>query len=444
MSLFYYRPWAGAESSGHGGVSSILRPTDGLYYTRWGYSALLAITMLVGIVLNTIYLAGYWLFPRAMLEVPHTAIVSLAVRDLLVCLVVLPASLSWVVAGFVEFPGGDVWCKIAVFFDYYLLTVHPLLIIVLCLILYTRKVPPKLPATPQPPPHMVQSRMSARSGYASHRTASARPPSVSGSVQSGSRHQGFRKGFAKKDGSLNGSYAGSVTGSVSRGGRGQFSPGSQYSGHRSQRGPRASSPLAQLEEERYAESVDGELWELASMEYPGKNDGLDLDFDDDDMEPDEPRLREWLKYVVWGVWAVALGVGVPAVQQAQFDYKAPGCYFAHDSKLIVRARHSYIIQDPTVNLLVSSVIINYIVPGVFFIIMSVLLCTVRWTQDGKLNRFFKMTVGLCVMFLVARSPLDILQFIDIYHTAQGNNFVNVRPDQIGETLTEKVWTELTF
>ena len=48
---------------------------------------------------------------------------------------------------------------------------------------------------------------------------------------------------------------------------------------------------------RYAESVDGELWELASMEYPGKNEGdMDLEFEDEeDYVPDEPRLREWLK-----------------------------------------------------------------------------------------------------------------------------------------------------
>ena len=434
MSLFYYRPWAGADSSGHGGVSPVLTPVDSLYYTRWGYCALLAITMVVGIALNCLYLAGYWLFPRAMLEVPHTAIVSLAVRDLLVCLVVLPASLAWLGVGMVSWPGGEIWCKIAVFFDYYLLTLHPLLIILLCVILYSRKLPPKLPATPQPPQQLMQSRMSARSGYVSQRTPSVRPPSVSGSVQSGSRHQGFRKGFAKKDGgSMNGSYAGSVTGSVSRPGRSQFSPGSQYSGHRSQRGPRASSPLGQLEEERYAESVDGELWELASMEYPGKNDGLDLDFDDDDVEPDEPRLREWLKYVVWGMWLLALGVGVPAVQQAQHSNKPPGCYFAHDDKLIVRARHSYVVQDPTINLLISSVVINYFLPAVFFILVSILLCTVRWTQDGKLNRFFKMTVGLCVMFLVARSPIDIRQFIDIYHTSHGSTVTNVRPDQLGGT-----------
>ena len=241
---------------------------------------------------------------------------------------------------------------------------------------------------------------------------------MSGSVisASGGRHQGFRKGFAKKDGSVNGSYAGSVSG--------QFSP------NRSHRGPRASSPLGHLEEE----SVDGELWELASMEYPGKNDGdLDLDFDDDDVEPDEPRLREWLKYCVWAVWLVAFGFGVPAVQQAKYSAEiAPGCYLVADDQLIARAKHSYFIQDPTINLLISSVFINYMIPAAFLIIVSILLCTVRWTQDGKLNRFFKMTIGLCVMFLATRSPIDILQFIDILHTSKGSTITNKRPDQLGE------------
>ena len=43
------------------------------------------------------------------------------------------------------------------------------------------------------------------------------------------------------------------------------------------------------------------------MEYPGKQDGdLDLDLeDDDDYAPDEPRLREWLKWVVMSLWLVS-------------------------------------------------------------------------------------------------------------------------------------------
>ena len=99
MSLFYFRPWAGAEQRGPGSVNLFLTPENPLFYTRWGYTALLGITMLAGIVLNIIYLLGYWICPRAMLEVPHVAIVSLAIRDLLVCLIVIPASMDWLVAG---------------------------------------------------------------------------------------------------------------------------------------------------------------------------------------------------------------------------------------------------------------------------------------------------------------------------------------------------------
>ena len=55
--------------------------------------------MAFGIILNCIYLAGYWVCPRAMLEVPHVAIVSLAIRDILICLLVIPASIDWLVAG---------------------------------------------------------------------------------------------------------------------------------------------------------------------------------------------------------------------------------------------------------------------------------------------------------------------------------------------------------
>ena len=118
--------------------------------------------------------------------------------------------------GLTSWPGGEMWCKTAVFFDYYLATLHPLFIIMLCIILYTRKLPPKQDLV-MPPAPVMHSRMSARSGY-TQRTGSQRPPSVAGSVQSASRHDGtFRKGFSKREGSVNGSTAGSVSGSVSRG-----------------------------------------------------------------------------------------------------------------------------------------------------------------------------------------------------------------------------------
>jgi hypothetical protein len=71
-------------------------------------------------------------------------------------------------------------------------------------------------------------------------------------------------------------------------------------------------------EEDYVDHEEGELWELASMEYPGKADGLDLQGEDEeDFDPDEPRLREWLKYIVCLCWMAALGLGLPAAFQAQ-------------------------------------------------------------------------------------------------------------------------------
>ena len=161
----------------------------------------------------------------------------------MVCLFVLPASLDWLLAGLTSWPGGEIWCQVpfssscpkmsnciqqqnlfisffqtAVFFDYYLNFLLPLFILMLCIILYTRKLPPKLPSeaegtpyqTPAPP---IDSRLSSRSGYTrqtpyrqtdiSQVAHSVRAPSVrAASVLSGSsgRHGGqgdFRKGFSK-------------------------------------------------------------------------------------------------------------------------------------------------------------------------------------------------------------------------------------------------------
>lgn len=438
MSLFFYRAWAGVDHRGPGAVSSILRPGDPLFYTRWGYAALLGVTMLAGIVMNTVYLLGYWVCPRAMLEVPHVALVSLAIRDLLVCLFVMPAAIDWLVAGLTSWSGGAGWCKTAVFFDYYLNTVYPLLVIMLCVILYTRKLPPKPPSSRESVRHHGSSRMSHRSGYPHHnQTPSVRAPSVAGSVQSNrsGRHEGFRKGFSKAP-SVAGSQRGpgSVSGSISG-----HHMSSRQSHYQHQHGPRSSSPLGLVHEED-AGSIDGELWELASMEYPGKND-LDLEFEDVDGDDNEPRLREWLKYIVHLVWVVGLGIGAPAAMLAQADPKPPGCYLAQDTILIAKSRNSYILQDPTMNLLIASVTVNYIVPSVMMIMASILLCTTRWTQDGKLNRFYKMCIALCVLFMATRSPIDILQFTEIINTTRGTTITNRRPDQLEHEIL-LVWAAL--
>ncbi len=53
--------------------------------------------------------------------------------------------LDWFIVGLSTWSGGDAWCATAIFFDFYLNALYPLLLITLCVILYTRKVPPVLP-----------------------------------------------------------------------------------------------------------------------------------------------------------------------------------------------------------------------------------------------------------------------------------------------------------
>jgi len=475
MALFFYRAWAGEQSENRGGVRLELTPDNPLYYTRYGYAALLGITLFGGLLLNGIYLLGYLVCPRALIQVPHAAIASLALRDLLVCLFVLPASLDWLLAGLTSWPGGEMWCQTAVFFDYYLNFLHPLFILMLCTILYTRKLPPKLPTegipyqTPAPP---IDSRLSSRSGYTrqtpyrptdiSQVATSVRAPSVVNSVRapsvlsgSSGRHGGqgdFRKGFSKAGGSTprshgsvsGGSFRGaavpSVSGSVTvsgsvvgRGrGRANFSPP-----------PQMNSTMMSANEEEFLDHEDGELWELASMEYPGKADGtMDLQEEDEDFDPDEPRLREWLKYLVALCWLLGLGIGLPAALSSEYAEKIPnGCFIKPDKALLARSRNNAISQDPVLNFFFATTAISYILPSLLMILMAILLRTTRWTQDGKLNRFYKLAIALCVLFIATKSPVEISSFIDLIHTNQLFAIVNKRPDELEREILF-IWVAL--
>merc|ERR1711892_149463 len=138
------------------------------------------------------------------------------------------------------------------------------------------------------------------------------------------------------------------------------------------------------------------------MEYPGRNE-LELGDDLEEEDPLEPRLREWLKYMVPLAWLVALGLGIPAAMLATSDNKPPGCYIAALPENIARSRHSYVVQDPALNLLLCSLSINFLLPSALLILLSILLCTTRWTKDGKLNRFYKLCIALSTMFMAARA-----------------------------------------
>ena len=155
------------------------------------------------------------------------------------CHAMVPGALAGCQVLFFQSSGNQFLIQTAVFFDYYLHFLHPLFILMLCTILYTRKLPPKLPTegipyqTPAPP---IDSRLSSRSGYTrqtpyrptdiSQVATSVRAPSVVNSVRapsvlsgSSGRHGGqgdFRKGFSKAGGSTPRSH-GSVAGGSFRG-----------------------------------------------------------------------------------------------------------------------------------------------------------------------------------------------------------------------------------
>lgn len=195
-------------------------------------------------------------------------------------------------------------------------------------------------------------------------------------------------------------------------------------------------------EEEYLDHEDGELWELASMEYPGKADGMDLQVDDDDFDPDEPRLREWMKYIVALCWLLGLGLGLPAAMQAQYNEKIPnGCFIKPDDGLLSQSRNHAFNRDPSINFLVANVVLTYIVPSIVMIVMAILLRTTRWTQDGKLNRFYKMAIALCIMFIASKSPVDIAAFQSILDTSDGFSVVNKRPDELEREILF-IWVAL--
>merc|ERR1712130_344319 len=89
----------------------------------------------------------------------------------------------------------------------------------------------------------------------------------------------------------------------------------------------------------------------------------------------------------------------------------------------------------------GSLVLNYVLPATLMVMLSILLCTTRWTKDGKLNRFYKLSIGLCVMFIAARSPVDIIQFKEVIHAVQGFSIVNRRPDELEHEIL-LVWASL--
>ena len=110
---------------------------DILRFHRWGYAALLGLTIVASLVLNLGFLLSF-VGSAGLRQQPHWAFLFLALRDLLVTLVLIPSAIDWLVTNFGMWSGGMVWCKAAGFLDFALAFEYPLLLLAIAFILYTR------------------------------------------------------------------------------------------------------------------------------------------------------------------------------------------------------------------------------------------------------------------------------------------------------------------
>ncbi len=239
--MFFYRAWAGNEDRY---PQSIVSGQDifssQFAYHRWGYAALLLLTLVASIILNTFFLASFVINSAQQKYMPHILFLLLAVRDLLVALILIPICVDWFIVNVGFFEGDEIFCKFTGFLDFFLAAEYPIILIVLAVILYTRKYPKleegnfdlpmdeynehpvAIPSHYSHESHNYRPPMRPQSNASSHRIQQyppSKPPSIIGSVNAG-----FTGGHRPPSviGSVNGGHVGhrapSVVGSV-QGGR---------------------------------------------------------------------------------------------------------------------------------------------------------------------------------------------------------------------------------
>ena len=233
--MFFYRAWAGNEDRY---PQSIVSGQDifssQFAYHRWGYAALLILTLLACVILNIFFLASFAINGSKQKFIPHILFLLLSVRDLLVAVILIPICIDWFIVNVGFFEGDEILCKFAGFLEFFLAAEYPIILIVLSVILYTRKYPkleeanfdlPMDEYNQEPPMHYVQENNSYRgpsrpqsnaSSYRVQQYPPSKPPSVIGSVNGGYAGGGHRAPSVV--GSVNGHRAPSVVGSM-QGGR---------------------------------------------------------------------------------------------------------------------------------------------------------------------------------------------------------------------------------
>ena len=478
--MFFYRAWAGNEERFP--QVAVYGPeifVSQFYNHRWGFASLLVLTLLSSLILNTVFLASFFVNSSKQRLMPHLAFFFLSVRDLLVALILIPICVNWYIVNMGFFEGDEIFCRCTAFLDFFLAAEYPLLLIFLAIILYSRKYP-KLedrnidfqlgdydPAEAAPmtsrfmtetPSLRAQSRSAVKNPYqpsppvSNHYRGSPqyrespiiKPPSVIGSVHghrapsvagstSGKRAQsamsngggrdkrapsvagsdtGYRsgsRGFQPQRPVMlnNGSgprRPGSVTGSI----EGRLASGRRVTQLQQQQRFLTSSPLREVDEENSAD-----LWDAVSLDYPGNQSPSDWGFlsDDDPHMYEEPRFHTWHYWLAILSWGLALGIGVPAAMFVEYQplinaggrsqrKGRPGCFMPADP---FKYPYSYTVDDPGFNFTVSSLVLTYILPSALLVLMLLMICCRKLTDNNKFRRYVKVLAMLTFVFIVSRN-----------------------------------------
>ena len=377
--MFFFRSWAQAPTiNGRpppGGPPDIFGHQ--FANNAWGYGILLGLTILGSLLFNGSFLLTFWTNPHQRRYVPDIAILLIVIRDLLVTCFLFPTLIVWMIVNEGVWNSGIAWCKMSGFFEFTLTAQLPILLIAFCVILMSRRLPkiddlyfdepmgpidefindnqlgptsnvpgvivvspPSIPGSKNPSraPSVISGSISGSviRGGSVNRTP-GRPGSVDGFAHGGgNRGKRLVPGGMRRPESVTGSIEGRLAVPGRRPGHSQEGSVRSSSGGGSSRlhAPhpsshfRASSPLHEVDET----SIDGDLWDAASLDYPGREFETFSQPGDGTGSPDAfgpPTFHGWHYWLLGFTWIVALAIGIPGT-----------IFIQHFPRMIIPAKNS--------------------------------------------------------------------------------------------------------
>ena len=115
-------------------------------------------------------------------------------------------------------------------------------------------------------------------------------------------------------------------------------------------------------------------------------------------------------------WHVAGGLGIAAALMMEHDPTCrPGCSVPVNPYI---NPHSQTVTDPGFNFVLSFVILDYLIAAAVLVVLLILICWQRMA-DKRFRTFVKMLTTLTCVFILSRSPVDIIQLKSLIYAAKG-------------------------